>query len=283
MGDLLVGYECRGYDPVVHHRRFALRALFTLMIALVCLSSQPSGAVWADRADLIYRSAHTLDEGEFEFGIFTPLQYGVSDQVQISLHPILLLVLTPHASLRWRVLPEGPLTLALDVDVTWSFLDEVDAWGRQIVDNNACVECGFPGTLQLTATASWEFVEGFTWSFGAGAGMDVLDLDPQRGMLEFHTSLLWLIDSENLLMAHGNINVHPWHAVPTSREYFQLMYAHSLGALHLGVGVAIGDFLFVEDGSTVRSLPGRSDARVLYEGRSHRLPVYPVLDIWIRL
>jgi hypothetical protein len=260
-----------------------MRGLLTLSLAALCLSAPPARAVWADRADLIYRSAHTLDEGEFEFGVFSPLQYGVSDQVQIALHPILLLVLTPHASLRWRVLPEGPLTLALDVDVTWSFLDEVDPWERQVVDSSACRDCGFPGTLQLTGTASWEFAPGFTWSFGAGAGMDVLDLDPQRGMLELHTSLLWLIDSENLLMAHGNINVHPWHHEPTSREYFQLMYAHSLGALHLGIGVVVGDFLFVEDGSTVRSLPGGSGAQVVYEGRSHRLPVYPVLDVWIRL
>jgi hypothetical protein len=61
------------------------------------------------------------------------------------------------------------------------------------------------------------------------------------------------------------------------------MYAHSDGFLHVGVGVAIGEFFFVEDGPTVRSLPGVSDAQVVYEGRSHKLPVYPVVDIWIRL
>ena len=103
-------------------------------------------------------------------------------------------------------------------------------------------------------------------------------------MLELHTSLLWLIDSENLLMLHGNINVHPWDSyAATSREYVQFMYAHALGALHIGVGLAMGEFIFVEDGSTIRSLPGSSGSQVVYEGRSQTLPVYPVLDLWIRL
>ena len=232
------------------------RRVCAFLLAAFCLCAPTAHAVWADRADLIYRSAHTLDEGEFEFGIFTPLQYGVSDQVQIALHPILLLVLTPHASLRWRVLPEGPLTLALDLDLTWSFLDEVDDQGRRVADAT-CNECGFPGTMQLTGTMSWEVVDGLTWSFGTGIGVDVLDLNPQRGMLELHTSFLWLIDSENLLMLHGNINVHPWDTyAATSREYVQFMYAHALGALHIGVGLAVGEFIFVEDGK--RTNPGIS-------------------------
>ncbi|MDP6942753.1 MAG: hypothetical protein QF464_01275, partial [Myxococcota bacterium] len=145
-----------------------------LALALVCcLSHQPARAVWADRADLIYRTAHTLDEGEFEFGVFSPLQYGVSDRVQLAMHPILLLVLTPHAALRWRLIPEGPITVALDFEATWSFLDKVDTLGRQVRDKRACHGCGFPGTMQLTTTMSWELIEGLTWSVGGGLGMDV--------------------------------------------------------------------------------------------------------------
>ena len=239
--------------------------------------------MWADGTDLIYRSAHTLDEGEFEVGIFSPLQYGINDQIQISLHPILLLVLTPHASLRWRVLREGALTLGLDLTATWSFLDKEDVYQRRIVDIESCDTCGFPGSTQLTATLSWEINERLTWSFGGGLGMDMLDVEPLRGMLEVHSSIIWRIDTENLLMAHANINVHPWHATATSREQIQVMYAHAWGFLHLGVGLAFGDFIFVEAVGSVRSLPGSSGANIIYEGTQHALPVYPVLDMWIRL
>ena len=283
---LLVARPTRGYHRVVRNKFPDLRGLIALLIVVsgVLLSTtRPAHAVWTDGTDLIYRSAHTLDEGEFEVGIFSPLQYGISDQIQIALHPILLLVLTPHAALRWRLLPEGPFTVALDLDATWSFLDEVDIDGRRVEDDTACKNCGYPGSVQLTTTVSWQFAEDLTWSFGAGAGMDILDIEPQLGIVELHTSLLWRIDSENLLMAHGNINLHPWHSTPTSREYFQVVYAHAWGFLHLGVGVAVGDFLFVEASGTVRTLPGASEATVVYEGKTHGLPLYPILDLWIRL
>ena len=283
---LLVAWATRGYDPGVKihppgWRRLA--ALLILVLVMLVSTERPARAVWADGADLIYRTAHTLDEGEFEVGIFSPLQYGISDQIQIALHPILLLVLTPHAAIRWRVTPEGPFTVSLDLDATWSFLDEVDVDGYRVEDPGACQGCGYPGSVQLTTTLTWQFTEELTWSFGGGAGMDILDVEPQLGILELHTSLLWRIDNENLLMAHGNINLHPWHEAPTSREYFQILYAHAWGFIHLGVGVAFGDFMFVESGSTIRSLPGNSGSKVLYEGKTHALPVYPILDVWIRL
>ena len=261
----------------------ATLALLVTTLALLTSSARPAHAVWADGADLIYRSAHTLDEGEFEVGIFSPLQYGINDQIQISLHPILLLVLTPHASLRWRVLPEGAVTLALDLTATWSFLNKEDIYQRRIDDDQTCAECGFPGSTQLTTTLSWEINENLTWSVGGGVGMDLLDVAPLRGLVELHTSMIWRIDTENLLMAHANINLHPWHDDPTSREQIQVMYAHAWGFIHLGIGLAFGDFIFVEAVGSVRDLPGGSGATIIYEGDKHALPVYPVVDIWIRL
>lgn len=264
------------------HTTRALVALILTSLGLLATSAQPARAVWADGADLIYRSAHTLDEGEFEVGIFSPLQYGISDQIQISMHPILLLVLTPHASLRWRVLPEGALTLALDLTATWSFLNEEDIYQRRS-DDSSCSDCGFPGSTQLTTTLSWEINNQVTWSVGGGVGMDLLDIEPLRGLIELHTSLIWRIDTENLLMAHANINIHPWHREATSREQIQVMYAHAWGFIHLGVGLAFGDFVFVEAVGSLRDLPGASGASVIYEGDQHALPIYPVVDVWIRL
>ena len=269
------------------HGLRGLVALIVIALGVLTSSARPAQAVWADGADLIYRSAHTLDEGEFEVGIFSPLQYGINDQVQISLHPILLLVLTPHASIRWRILPEGPLTVAMELTATWSFLDQVNLDGHQIRDEATCDTCGFPGSTQLTTTLSWQLNENFTWSFGGGAGMEMLDAEPYRGFMELHSSLIWRIDGENLVMAHANMSLHPWDADPTSNESLQLMYAHAWGFLHLGVGVAFGEFLFFTDVGSVRSLPGSSGAKVVYEGNylgmPQGMPVYPVLDMWIRL
>ena len=268
----------------------AMRGFIVLIVTVLTVltaSARPAQAIWTDGADLVYRSAHTLDEGEFEVGIFSPLQYGINDQIQISLHPILLLVLTPHASIRWRVLTEGPLTVAVELAATWSFLDEVNLYGHQIRDDAVCDTCGFPGSTQLTTTLSWQLDEHFTLSFGGGVGMEMLDVEPYRGFVELHTSLIWRIDNENLLMAHANMSIHPWNSDPTSNESLQLMYARAWGFLHLGVGVAFGEFLFFTDVGSVRSLPGSSGARVVHEGNylamPQGIPVYPVLDMWIRL
>ncbi len=225
-----------------------------------------------------------LDEGEFEFGIFSPLQVGVHDQVQLSLHPILLLVLAPHASIRWRITPEGPLTVATDFSATWSFLDRVDDKGRRVVNAAACDHCGSPGTLQLTGTVSGEALDGLTLSGGGGLAIDFLDVFPEKAMIELHASALWLIDTDNLLMFHASFNLHPWYGADVvTRPSAQLMYAHAWGFVHLGVGVAFGAFPFAGDGASVRSLPGQNDTRVTYEGDVTVLPVYPVVDVWFRL
>ena len=254
------------------------------MLVGAVAASSPASATWVDRADLIYGTAHVLDEGEFEFGIFSPLQVGLHDQVQLAFHPILLLVLAPHAALRWRITPEGPVTVSMDFSATWSFLDRVDDKARRIKNAAACDRCGSPGTLQLTGTVSGEVADGLTWSGGGGLALDFLDIFPEKAMIELHTSLMWLIDPENLLMLHASMNIHPWYGSDVvTRPSAQLMYAHAWGFVHLGVGVAFGRFPFFNDGASVRTLPGQNDAVVTYEGDVTVLPVYPVVDLWFRL
>ena len=120
---------------------FITSTMCIVLVATVLLSPQ-AHATWDEREDLIYRTAHTLNEGEFEVGVFAPLQYGLNDQVQVAIHPILLLVLAPHIATRWRYLPEDEVTMSLDFEVTWSFLDRVDQAGRRVLDQGACQGCG---------------------------------------------------------------------------------------------------------------------------------------------
>ncbi|MEZ4268879.1 MAG: hypothetical protein R3F39_21190 [Myxococcota bacterium] len=265
------------------HRR-VLGTSCALALALVSALCPHAEASWTNRADLIYGTAHTLDQGELEVGIFSPLQYGVSDSVQLALHPILLLVLTPHLSARWRVSKSRRVTGSIDVGATWSFLDRVNREGLRVVDDGACHGCGFPGTLQLTGTVSVEVTKGLMLSAGAGPALDFLNLRPELFLLELHASALYLINADNLLMLHGATNIHPWAgSSATSRSSLQLMYAHAWGAVHLGVGLAMGKFALIVDEGTVRSLPGRGGVTVEHRGNIKQWPVYPVVDVWIRL
>jgi hypothetical protein len=265
------------------HRRVVATSC-VLALALITTAAEPVRASWTNRADLIYSTAHTLDQGELEVGIFSPLQYGVSDSVQLALHPILLLVLTPHLSARWRVSKARRVTGAVDIGATWSFLDRVNRDGLRVVDDGACNGCGFPGTAQLTGTVSVEAAKGLMISAGGGPALDFLNLRPELFLLELHASVLFLINPDNLLMLHGATNIHPWAGgSSTSRNSLQLMYAHAWGSVHLGVGLAAGKFALVVEEGTVRSLPGREGVTVVHRGNIKQWPVYPVLDVWIRL
>ena len=103
----LAGPRRRWYSIGMLRRRPAL--LFTVLVLSFSLVTTSANATWSDHADLIYDTAFTLDQGEFEVGVISPLMYGVNDRVQLSMHPILLLILSPHVGLRWQLTPTGPL------------------------------------------------------------------------------------------------------------------------------------------------------------------------------
>lgn len=250
---------------------------------VISLGSGRAMATWSDGADLIYNTAHTLDKGEFEVGIFAPLQVGVNDRLQLSLHPILLLILSPHAGLRWRFLPEGPFTAALNLEGTWSFLAPVNEAGLRVVDDAVCDGCGYPGSLSLTATASWEPVRGLMLSAGTGPRTDFLDIAPLTTTLATHASVLWLVGNEDLLMLHAHAQVHPWEASSLSDPIVQFTYGHAWGTLRLAVGIAVGEFDVVVEQGTVRALGGRKLVKVTYLGDVRHLSVFPVLDLFFRL
>ena len=236
-------------------------------VLLVCLAAGAARAEWIGTPDVIYASAHTLDDGEVEFGLLAPLQYGISDEWMVGIHPILLLIGVPHLTVRWRMVPPREVTASLDFGATWSFLQAEDPEGRP--DDGSCrqEQLGFPGTAQLTGTVSWEVDPHVLLSGGAGFGMDFLDITPIRYLVEVHLSLHWLVTSEDLLMAQAStyLDFDPASARVLRRPTGQLLYAHSFGLLNLGIGVAFGEF------------PIRIDAFTEWNW-----PAYPVIDLWWR-
>jgi hypothetical protein len=261
------------------------RVLAACLVALtLVLTPCPAEATWDERADLIYGSANTLDNGEIEVGLFSPLQYGITDQVQIAMHPVLLLMLTPHGALRWRLLPDGEFTAAVDVEGTWSFLDKVDNLERRVLADGLCgTTCGYPGSVQITGTGSWEITPRVLFSGSAGLVTDFLDLNPMDHRLTTRASLAWLLNPDNLILVHGFLDLSPWDDDPLGPWGAQVSYAHAWGALHLAVGLAVGEFQLVIERETVRNLGGDSGAQVVEAGNVKTFPVFPMIDLWFRL
>ena len=258
-----------------------------MMCALLAVpaASGTARATWSDHADLIYDTAYTLDQGEFEVGVFSPLTYGVNDRVQLSMHPIFLLILSPHVGLRWQVTPTGPWGVALNVEGTWSFLEPVDSEGREAIGND-CDDCGFPGSLHAWPIFSWEASPGLLLSGGVGPRFDFLDLRHENTALVTHSSVQWLIDPDNLLMMHATFDTRPWENELDGGirdSVIQVTYAHAWGMLHLALGVAIGDFDIIFEQGTVSGAGTSSGTTTVSDGEVATWPVFPVIDLFFRL
>jgi hypothetical protein len=264
-------------------RQPILSALLVATAALPMAWAPTALATWSDHADLIYDTAFTLDQGEFEVGVFSPLMYGINDRVQLSMHPILLLILSPHAGLRWQVTPTGPWTAALNLEGTWSFLEPVDGAGREVLDDGACDGCGFPGSVHAWPTLSWMATSRLLLTTGVGPRLDFLDLRHEDTALVTHGSIQWLMDTENLFMIHGTVDSRPWEGSGFTDPVIQLTYAHAWGMLHLALGVAIGAFEIVFEPTTLATAAGEPGGVATTAGDVETWPVFPVIDLFFRL
>jgi hypothetical protein len=239
----------------------------TRLLCAVALLAPAARADWNGAPDITQATAHTLNEGELEFGLIAPLQYGINDAVTASIHPIMLLIGVPSLNVRWRVTPPRQIAVALNIGAAWSFLETEDANGRP--DDGTCTQdlLGFPGTAHVSATTTWEILPTLTLSGTTGLSLDFLDLHPIRYLLELSLALHWLVTPDDMLMLLGQtfLNFEETELDILHRPTGQLMYAHSFGNLSLAVGLALGHF------------PIKIGA---FEEIAW--PVYPVVDLWWR-
>jgi len=255
-GNLLAPSGGPWYDEEV------LRRLLASLI-LLCLFASGAKADWLRTSELAFNTAFTVDRGELEIGVFSPLRYGVSEKVQFSTHPILILVGAVNLSLRWRVTPVQRVTVALNVSADVDLVNKEDIAGERSL--GSCVNCGVPSRFQTTATVSIGLSKSLLLSLGIGPSVDFVDFGYARLMAELHGSLIWMIDSKQLLLLHssGYLNLEgPGEAkVPST----QLMYARACGNLNLGLGLAFGSFEVARNADEV-----------------HEWFAYPVMDLWWR-
>ena len=78
-----------------------------IILMHVCLNYVDANAFWKETTDGIEGSAYNLREGELTIGVFSPLQYGVSDRIMLRIHPVLGLFLTPNLGAQVELI-EGP-------------------------------------------------------------------------------------------------------------------------------------------------------------------------------
>lgn len=97
-----------------------MRSLYAAVIAIVLGSFVNVGTVDAQMApgEFAGGTAHQLEQGSWEVGLFGPLRYGVSDSVELSAHPLLFFVVPNlQAKIGWT--GEGSTQVATVHSVTY--------------------------------------------------------------------------------------------------------------------------------------------------------------------
>ena len=239
-----------------------LHRLIPGLIAL-CILSAPARGDWLRPSELTFNTAYTVDRGELELGVFSPLRYGISESLQFSTHPILILVGAVNVSMRLRVTPVQKVTVALNVSADVDLVNQENPAGAR--SPQSCNGCGVPSRFQTTATVSFSLSRNLLLSLGVGPAVDFIDVDYTRLLAEIHGSLIWMIDAQQLLLLHSSGYVSMDGPGPKRVPSTQLMYARACDNLNLGLGLAFGSFQVARSATEVQDWF-----------------VYPVMDLWWR-
>lgn len=193
-------------------------------------------------------TAYTLEKGEFSIGIFSPVQYGLTDEVTVVTHPVLHLLLTPNLVLRGKVL-DSTLALSINAGYIQTFLDPK--------------RLNFPGTFSFYPMATVPFSNSIALSWHVGY---LLDMAPIAHGIMFGGGLTFLLSGADLLNLQAQDEYY-WDTERFRVPTILFTYSHYFYRLQVRVGVAFGRFP-IQVGNAA------TDVR--------NLPAYPVLDlVWV--
>jgi hypothetical protein len=203
---------------------------------------------------VIHGTAFTLEEGEFVFGLMSPIAYGASDSVTFMTHPVMWLLLTPNASIRWRVTDIDDMSVALTLDATQTLsLDD---------ESSAILDPRPQGQYSAGVSASLSTGKRVILTANTGYRLDVA---PDKNKWAFSGTVTVLLSPAHMVVLQGGATTD-LQTMKTADTHAMLMYAHAWDSVRASVGLAYGQFPIVlgEDEEAVE------------------VPIWPVLDLWWR-
>jgi len=219
--------------------------LWVLAGAGLLLWAGPARGDYGPVRRVVQGTAWTLDEGELAVGIVSPLQYGVLDELTLSTHPVLDLLLTPNVTLKGKVLDQGRVAVALNASYLQTFLRSRSG--------------EIPGSLSLWPALSVVAGSSVSLTFQAGYAMD---LSPIRHGVQAGLAMNLLLGPSDLLQVSLQERWMGGNGFETPTGV--VTYGHAWDQVRITVGIAAGRFpLQIASGSEVL-----------------RLPVWPVVDVW---
>ncbi len=229
------------------------RAAIGLLVAVQWMTSaEAARADWHDPADVIHGTAHTLEQGQWMIGVFTPVVYGINDSLMVITHPVLWVLLTPNGGLRWRIVESERVTFAVQADGARSFL---------ATETGELRDPRPTGRIATSTLTTFDLGARVLLTVQVGYQHDFL---PAEDHLTFSGGVGWVIQPNHLLSLQGGSS-WAFNARAVGQTTAMLLYTRAWDTLHLSVGVAYGNF----------PIALTSSAPLL-------VPVWPVVDVWWR-
>ena len=215
---------------------------FTALALLV--GPRPARADFGDIRKITASTSYTLEKGSFTVGVISPIQYGILDNLLLTTHPLLYLLLTPNACLKWKIFDFPGVAMSLSASYIETFL----------------VKDSFPGSVSFFPSLTVPI--GSHVSLSAQGGY-VLDVYPTGHGATFGGGLAVLVTDSDLLQF--TVQDDWFRGSGFVRPTGIASYTHAFYQMRVTAGVAVGNFP-IQVGNATTNIKN--------------LPAYPVLDVW---
>ncbi len=227
------------------------------------LTPAAAHAEWKSIQQVTLGTAQVLEQGAANIGVISPLAYGLTGQLTLQTHPILMLLLTPNAAARYRIVDQGNYVISATGAIKRSL--------------------GGADSTNTTVPAPGEMVAG---------GLGTLYLGPHwavTGGLHYAAHLDEVVGDELIGVSHGAAATLELHHLITPSDLLQasmyLRYGISHGGLAKPVTTLAWTHGFRRFGGvhlmvilTAFDVDGAQPGGWLSD-----LPALPTLDLWWRL
>jgi hypothetical protein len=214
------------------------------VIFILCCST--SYASYKSINRITFCSAYTLDRSEVSVGIFSPIQYGLTDDFMVATHPLMHLFLTPNAFLKYKIL-DRKVGLSLNLSYLETFLDPK--------------RVNFPGSIVPSMTMTIPLKEIISINLTNGY---VFEISPVAHGVLFSGAVNILFSDADLI----SVQMHNIYSVSYGtymRPTVILMYSHAWEITRLNLGAAYGKF-YIQTGDSALDI--------------REISFYPVIDLW---
>ena len=226
-----------------------LRSLaFLIAMTACCLWWTPARAEFGSVKRIVSGTAYTLEEGEFIVGVVGPLQFGILDDLTLSTHPILHLLLTPNGTLRYKLV-DSVVAVSMNVSYIETFLDPQ--------------HLHFPGTVSAFPMMTIPLSQRVAITTQVGY---LLDVSPIGHGTMFGGNVLALITPADMVSIGFQDEYYRGRGL--GRAVVLMTYSHAFYQLRFTIGAAIGRFPIQIGGAS-------TDIK--------NFPIYPIVDVWWQL